>query len=61
MLKVQFWHDFMRCVALAGYRTPRIISSQLALVFAYSLYLIGRTQIGQTSTSYGGLLLSGCL
>lgn len=46
VLKVQFWHDFMRCVALAGYRTPRIISSELALVFAYSLYLIGRTQIG---------------
>jgi len=44
-LKVQFWHDFMRCVVLAGYRTPRIISSQLALVFAYSLYLIGRTEI----------------
>ncbi len=44
-LKVQFWHDFMRCVILAGYRTPRIISSQLALVFAYSLYLIGRTEI----------------
>ena len=42
-LKVQSWHDFMRCVVLAGYRTPRIISSQLALVFAYSLYLIGRT------------------
>jgi hypothetical protein len=44
-LKVQFWHDFMHCVILAGYRTPRIISSQLALVFAYSLYLIGRTEL----------------
>jgi hypothetical protein len=44
-LKLQFWHDFMRCVALAGYRTPRIISSELAFLFAYSLYLIGRTQI----------------
>ena len=44
-MKVQFWHDFMHCVILAGYRTPRIISSQLALVFAYSLYLIGRTEI----------------
>ena len=45
-LKIQFWHDFLNCVVLAGYRTPRIISSELALVFAYSLYLIGRTQIG---------------
>jgi hypothetical protein len=45
-LKVQFWHDFLNCVVLAGYRTPKIISGELALVFAYSLYLIGRTQIG---------------
>jgi hypothetical protein len=44
-LKIQFWHDFLHCVVLAGYRTPRIISSELALVFAYSLYLIGRTEI----------------
>jgi hypothetical protein len=45
-LNVQFWHDFMRCVVLAGYRTAKIISSELALIFAYSLYLIGRTQLG---------------
>jgi hypothetical protein len=45
-LKIQFWHDFLNCIVLAGYRTPKIISSELALVFAYSLYLIGRTQIG---------------
>jgi hypothetical protein len=45
-LNVQFWHDFLNSVVLAGYRTPRIISSQVALIFAYSLYLIGRTQIG---------------
>ena len=45
-LKIQLWHDFLNCIVLAGYRTPRIISSELALVFAYSLYLIGRTQIG---------------
>jgi hypothetical protein len=45
-LNVQYWHDFLRCVALAGYRSSRIISSQAALIFAYSLYLIGRTQAG---------------
>jgi hypothetical protein len=45
-LKVQFWHDFLNCVILAGYRTSKIISSELALVFAYSLHLIGRSRIG---------------
>ena len=45
-LNGQFWQDFLRCVMLAGYRTAKIITSELALTFAYSLYLIGRTQLG---------------
>lgn len=45
-LHIQYWHDFLRCVALAGYRSARIISSEMGIVFAYALYLIGRTQIG---------------
>jgi hypothetical protein len=45
-LNVQYWQDFMRCVVLAGYRSAKIISGELALIFAYSLYLIGRTQLG---------------
>ena len=45
-LNVQMWHDFLHCVVLAGYRSPKIISSKNALIFAYSLYIIGRTQIG---------------
>jgi hypothetical protein len=44
-LNVQFWQDFLHCVVLAGYRTAKIITSELALTFAYSLYLIGRTQL----------------
>jgi len=43
-LNIQCWQDFLRCVALAGFRSSRIISSENALVFTYALYLIGRTQ-----------------
>lgn len=43
-LHIQHWHDFLKAVALAGYRSPKIISSQNALIFAYALYLIGRTE-----------------
>lgn len=43
-LHVQHWHDFLKAVTLAGYRSPSIISSQNSLIFAYALYLIGRTQ-----------------
>lgn len=43
-LHVQHWHDFLRAVSLAGFRSPKIISSQNALIFAYGLYLLGRTE-----------------
>ena len=45
-LNLNYWHDFLKAVRLAGYRSPKIISSQNNLVFAYALYLIGRVDIG---------------
>lgn len=45
-LNVQYWLDFIRCISLAGYRSSKIISSRNTIVFAYALYLIGRTQLG---------------
>src|SRR5204862_105455 len=41
-LNVQYWHDFLKAVSLAGYRSPKIISGQNAIIFAYAMYLIGR-------------------
>lgn len=45
-LNLQYWHDFMNCIRLAGYRSGKMISSQNNLLFSYILYLIGRTQYG---------------
>ncbi|TIL94646.1 MAG: DUF262 domain-containing protein [Mesorhizobium sp.] len=45
-LQLQCWHDFLKVVTLAGFRSPNIISSENALVFAYSFYLIGRREFG---------------
>ena len=44
VLNLQYWHDFMNCLRLAGYRSRRMISSQNALLYTYTLYLIGRTE-----------------
>lgn len=44
VLNLQYWHDFMNCVRMAGYRSGKIISSQNNLLFSYMLYLIGRTE-----------------
>jgi hypothetical protein len=45
-LNLQFWHDFLKAVAAAGYPGGRLISSNNALLFTYVLYLIGRTEFG---------------
>jgi hypothetical protein len=43
-LNLQYWHDFMNCLQLAGFRSQKMISSQNNLIFSYTLYLIGRTE-----------------
>lgn len=44
VVNLQFWHDFLKCLLLAGYRSESMISSQNALLFSYTLYLLGRTE-----------------
>ncbi|MFQ5799669.1 MAG: RNA-binding domain-containing protein, partial [Bacteroidota bacterium] len=44
VLKLQNWHDFMKVMMQAGYRSNRMISSQNNVIFAYILYLMGRTE-----------------
>ncbi|MDO9537253.1 MAG: DUF262 domain-containing protein [Thermoplasmata archaeon] len=45
-LNIQYWHDFLSCIRMAGFRSGKMISSQNNLLFSYMLYLIGRTEIG---------------
>jgi len=49
VLNVQYWHDFLGCIRMAGFRSGKLISSQNNLLFSYILYLIGRTEIGVDS------------
>ena len=45
-LNIQYWHDFLNCIRLAGFRSRKMISSNNNLLFSYILYLIGRTEYG---------------
>jgi len=38
------WHEFLKCIAAAGYRREATIISKNAVVFAYALFLIGRVE-----------------
>lgn len=44
VLNLTHWADFLNVVRAAGYRSAKHISSVNALVFAYQLYLLGRTE-----------------
>lgn len=46
VLNLTHWADFLNVVRYAGYRHERYVSSVGALLFAYQLYLIGRTEFG---------------
>lgn len=46
VLNLQYWHDFMNCIRMAGFRSGRMISSKNNLLFSYILYLLGRTEYG---------------
>ena len=44
VLNLTYWADFLNIVRAAGYRSAKSISSMNALVIAYQLYLLGRTE-----------------
>ncbi len=44
VLDLKHWHDFFKAIATAGFLGGRLISSNNNLIFAYVLYLIGRTE-----------------
>lgn len=44
-LNLQYWHDFLKAIRTAGYRNQQMISSENAVIFAYILYLLGRTEL----------------
>lgn len=43
-LDLKYWHDFMKCISMAGFVSGKNISSQANLLYTYVIYLIGRTE-----------------
>lgn len=48
-LDLQNWHDFLKVLVRAGYRSGAMISSQTALLYSYAMYLIGKCNYGVES------------
>jgi hypothetical protein len=45
-LNLQNWHEFLKVLVRAGYRSSSMISSKVGLVYSYGMYLIGKHQYG---------------
>ncbi|MCU1327649.1 MAG: hypothetical protein JWN34_3019, partial [Bryobacterales bacterium] len=45
-INVNRWHYFMSALPIAGYRSKRMITSELALLYAYTIFLVGVEEVG---------------
>lgn len=48
MLNLTDWHMFFSCLVAAGYRGSEMINSNVTLIYAYAIFLIGRNKFGLT-------------
>ena len=45
-LNLTNWHEYQKCLRLAGYRSSRMISSETTVMYVYILWLLGRINYG---------------
>jgi len=45
-LDLQNWHEFFKVLKRAGYPSDQLISSQMAVLYTYALWLIGKRDFG---------------
>jgi len=46
VLDLNHWHDFLKVLLRAGYRSNKMISSETGLLYTYAMYLIGKQDYG---------------
>ena len=46
VLELKHWHLFLNCLKSAGFRSKDMISSEIAVLYSYVFYLVGRLQCG---------------
>lgn len=46
VLNLTNWHSFFKCLVTEGYRGSEMINSDITLIYAYAIFLIGKTRFG---------------
>jgi hypothetical protein len=50
------WHEYLKCLTAAGFRSRKMITSENAVIFTYALWLIGRRDFGLDFKSLRGVI-----
>ena len=56
VLDLSNWHEFLKCLIHAGYRSRRMLTSDNALIYSYVLWLIGRRDFKVDSKALRGVI-----
>ena len=56
VLDLSNWHEFLKCLTHAGFRSLRMLTSQNALLHTYVLWLIGRCDFGLDRKTLRGVI-----
>jgi hypothetical protein len=56
VLDLQHWQDFLKTLQMAGFRGSHMISSQTAIIYCYTFYLIGKKVFGVDSFALSTLM-----
>ena len=56
VLDLSNWHEFLKCLTHAGFRSGRMLTSQNALIYTYVLWLIGRCDFGLDRRALRGVI-----
>jgi hypothetical protein len=56
VLNLENWHDFLKCILSAGFISSQLISSKIAIVYCYVLFLIGRKDFNMDADSLRSII-----
>lgn len=56
VLKELHWTEFIRCLAVAGFKSRKMITSDMNILSSYALWILGRTRFGVDVTTLRNLM-----
>src|SRR5664279_267377 len=56
VLDLQNWHEYLKCLQFAGFRSKNMITSENAVLFSYALWMIGRRDFGLDHATLRGVI-----